>query len=98
MNSYYHWLAMAWYITLTTNPAVSLPCGLDDNQLPFGLQIIGRFKGDGALLDIAEAMETEFASSTELAKPMPDISKLLEPVPALQNLVTDAPNPELVHC
>ena len=97
LNSYYHWLAMAWYITLTTNPAVSLPCGLDGNQLPFGLQVIGRFRGDGELLNIAEAMEAQFAGSTELARPMPDISQLSEPVPALKSLVTDAPEPELVH-
>ena len=29
LNTYYHWLAMAWLITLTTNPAISLPCGTD---------------------------------------------------------------------
>ncbi|MGI9409587.1 MAG: amidase, partial [Hyphomicrobiaceae bacterium] len=56
LNTYYHWLAMAWYITLTTNPAISLPCGSDDKALPFGLQVIGRFRGDRQLLDISAAM------------------------------------------
>ena len=71
LNTYYHWLAMAWYITLTTNPAISLPCGSDDKALPFGLQVIGRFRGDRQLLDISAAMETAFAKSGELARPLP---------------------------
>ena len=89
---------MAWYINLKTKPAVSLPCGSDDNQLQFDVPIIGRLKDDSSLLHIAEATETEFACSAELARPMPDLSKLSEPVPALHSIVIDAPNPELVHC
>ena len=29
LRNYYHWLALTYFITLTTNPAVSLPCGVD---------------------------------------------------------------------
>ncbi len=97
LNTYYHWLAMAWYITLTTNPALSLPCGRDDKGLPFGLQVIGRFRGDRELLDAAHAMETAFAPTPELARPLPDLAKLAEPVDALKSLVTDAPDADLVH-
>ena len=97
LNSYYHWLAMAWYITLTTNPAISLPCGLDDNQLPFGLQIIGKFRGDRELLDVAEAMEGAFTGSDELARPKPDTDALRKPVDALLGLVTDAPDSQLAY-
>ena len=91
LNTYYHWLAMAWYITLTTNPAISLPCGRDDKALPFGLQVIGQFRGDRQLLDVSAAMETAFATSGELARPLPDITRLGEPVPALKSIVTDPP-------
>ncbi|MEM9357875.1 MAG: amidase family protein [Pseudomonadota bacterium] len=97
LNSYYHWLAMAWYITITTNPAISLPCGLDDNRLPFGLQITGRFRGDAELLNVAEAMEAAFTGSPDLERPQPNASDLREPVPALLSLITDAPDPQLVH-
>ena len=91
LNTYYHWLAMAWYITLTTNPAISLPCGRDDKDLPFGLQVIGRFRGDRELLDVSAALEAAFAKSDELARPLPDIARLSEPVPALKSIVTDPP-------
>lgn len=92
LNTYYHWLAMAWLITLTTNPAVSLPCGTDSNGLPFGLQVVGRFRGDFELLDISEAMEQAFAETPELARPLPDIEKLKSPVPALRSIITAAPD------
>ena len=92
LNTYYHWLAMAWLITLTTNPAISLPCGTDANGLPFGLQIIGRFRGDFDLLDIAEAMETTFRGTPELARPLPDINKLSEPFASLKAIVTSPPD------
>ncbi len=92
LNTYYHWLAMAWYITLTTNPALSLPCGVDDNGLPFGLQIVGRFRGDRDLLDAAQAIEASFADTPELARPLPDIDRLGAPVPALRSLITDPPD------
>jgi hypothetical protein len=83
---------MAWLITLTTNPAISLPCGTDAAGLPFGLQVIGRFRGDFELLAIAEAIEQAFAGTPELARPLPDIAKLREPVPALKSIVTAPPD------
>ena len=97
LNSYYHWLAMAWYITLTTNPALSLPCGLDDNGLPFGLQVVGKFRGDGELLDTCEVLEAAFSVTDELRRPVPPEEKLAKPVPALRSLVSEAPDEALVH-
>ena len=96
LNTYYHWLALAWYITLTTNPALSLPCGRTGDGLPFGLQVIGRFRGDGELLDIAAAMEHAFAGSEQLRRPLPDFDALAEPAADLKSLVTDAPDEHLV--
>jgi len=92
LSTYYHWLILTWLITLVTNPAISLPCGTDAAGLPFGLQIIGRFRGDFELLDIAESMEAAFVGNPELARPLPDISKLAEPVPALKSIVTAPPD------
>jgi amidase len=91
LNTYYHWLAMAWYITLTTNPAVSLPVGTDEFGMPFGLQIVGRFRGDSELFDIATALETTCADDPELARPLPDISRLQTPVPQLKSIITSPP-------
>lgn len=98
LNTYYHWLAMAWYITLTTNPAVSLPCGTDAKGLPFGLQVIGRFRGDRELFDMSAALESAVASSDELRRPVPDTGLLTEPVPALKSIATNPPTPStLMH-
>ena len=96
LNTYYHWLAMAWYITLTTNPAVSLPCGRDDKGLPFGLQVVGRFRGDRELLDASAALESAFAGSEELRRPLPDIAPLAQPVAALKSIATEPPEDRLV--
>ena len=61
LRNYYHWLALTYFVTLVTNPAISLPCGVDHKGMPFGLQVTGRFRGDRELLDAAEAMEQAFA-------------------------------------
>ena len=50
-------------ITLTTHPAISLPCGTDPMGMPFGLQVVGRFRGDLELLSASRAMEQAFAAS-----------------------------------
>lgn len=91
LNTYYHWLAMAWYITLTTNPAVSLPCGVDEFGMPFGMQVVGRFRGDAELFDIAIALEAAFAGDPTLERPRPDLAKLEQPNSALKSIVTNPP-------
>ena len=58
LRNYYHWLALTYFITLVTNPAISLPCGVDEHGMPFGLQVTralprrprsaGCRRGDGA--------------------------------------------------
>ena len=42
---------------ITGQPAVSVPCGLTSDGLPVGLQLIGDWFADGALLDRAEDIE-----------------------------------------
>ena len=96
LNTYYHWLALTWYITLATNPTVSLPCGQDDSGMPFGLQVVGRFRGDGELLDASAALEAAFDRSDELRRPIADIETLKQPVPALKSIATDPPNDHLI--
>lgn len=39
-------------------PAVSVPCGLDGNGLPIGLQMVGRRGQDRGLLEVAQAYQT----------------------------------------
>jgi Asp-tRNA(Asn)/Glu-tRNA(Gln) amidotransferase A subunit family amidase len=89
--NYYHWLSVTYVITLATNPALSLPCGVDHAGMPFGLQVIGRFRGDLELLGAAHAMERAFEAIPGLRRPKPDLEKLAAAAPELKSLVTHPP-------
>lgn len=89
--NYYRWLALTYVVTLTTLPALSLPCGVDDAGMPFGLQVVGRFRGDLRLLAAAAAMEQAFAKTDELRRPRPALDKLGPVEPALRSIVTAPP-------
>ena len=99
LRNYYHWLALTYFVTLITNPAISLPCGLDEHAMPFGLQVTGRFRGDRDLLDAAEAMEHAFATIPGLGRPCTDLAKLTKPLVDLKSIVTHPPiSPERMLC
>jgi amidase len=56
-DNYVEWLAIVYAITLTTAPALSLPCGFTADGRPVGLQIVARPRGEGRLLAGALALE-----------------------------------------
>jgi amidase len=91
LENYYRWLALTYVVTLVTNPALSLPCGTDHRGMPFGLQVIGRFRGDRELLGAGAALEAAFAGIPALQRPRPDLDRLRRPVPALTSIVTHPP-------
>ena len=91
LRNYYHWLALTYFVTLVANASISIPCGRDEKGMPFGLQIVGRFQGDVALLNAAQSLEQAFAGIEELARPRPDIAHLSEPRPDLKSIVTAPP-------
>ena len=76
MDTYMRWLAITYGITMTTHPVALLPCGHDDRGLPFGIQVVGRYRGDAELLRIAHSLERVMAADEELARPLPDLEKL----------------------
>jgi aspartyl-tRNA(Asn)/glutamyl-tRNA(Gln) amidotransferase subunit A len=41
-------------------PGISVPCGISNEGLPIGLQLIGNFWSEGLLLNLAHRHETEF--------------------------------------
>ncbi len=76
MDTYMRWLAITYGITMTTHPVALLPCGRDGRGLPFGIQVVGRYRGDAQLLRIAHSLERAMAAEPELARPLPDLEKL----------------------
>jgi len=57
-ETYIDWLAIAYAITLTSCPAISIPCGFTrDGHLPVGLQLVGPPRGEATLLAGALLME-----------------------------------------
>ncbi len=57
MNSYTDWMKSAYWISTTLCPAISVPAGFTDDGLPVGLQIVGRYKDDFGVLQLAYAFE-----------------------------------------
>ncbi|HME26863.1 MAG TPA: amidase family protein [Acetobacteraceae bacterium] len=75
-RTYFHWLALAYAVTLPGHPAVSLPVGLDRSGMPFGLQIVGPRGGDAFVLSVAAELEALLASDARTARPVPDLARL----------------------
>lgn len=75
-QSYFHWLALAYAVTLPGHPALSLPMGRDEAGMPFGLQIVGPRGGDALVLQAAAAIEAAFAHDPDLCRPAPDLAAL----------------------
>jgi Asp-tRNA(Asn)/Glu-tRNA(Gln) amidotransferase A subunit family amidase len=90
-ENYYRWLSLTYVTTLTTHPSLSLPCGTDHAGMPFGLQVVGRFRADRHTLGVAHAMEQAFAGMAALRRPVPDASRLRPAQPALDAIVTAPP-------
>lgn len=71
MTNYIDWVRMTYGITVLNHPAISIPCGLDERGLPFGLQLVAPRGKDAFLLQAAMALEAVLEP-----RPAPDIQKL----------------------
>jgi amidase len=57
MTTYIDWMRSCWYVTMMSNPAISVPAGLSATGLPVGLQIVGRHRDEWSVLQLAHAFE-----------------------------------------
>jgi Asp-tRNA(Asn)/Glu-tRNA(Gln) amidotransferase A subunit family amidase len=76
LRTYFHWLALAYGLTLTAHPVVCLPAGRDHIGMPFGIQLCGRRGQDREILKIAQALEQELQQIEPLQRPVPDLQAL----------------------
>jgi amidase len=67
LENYLDWMKSCYYITITSHPAVSVPAGFTPDGLPVGLQIVGRYRADFSVLQLAHAFE----SATGIGKRRP---------------------------
>ncbi|HEY6512558.1 MAG TPA: amidase [Burkholderiaceae bacterium] len=72
-DTYHRWMETTLYATFAGLPAVSVPAGFDaSGRLPAGLQLIGRARGDAALLALAAAYEALIGEWLKRRPPEPD--------------------------
>ncbi|MAZ03941.1 MAG: amidase [Sneathiella sp.] len=67
------WTPFSYPFNLTQQPACSIPCGLNSDGLPIGLQIVGPMQNDAAVLSAAYAFERV----SPFAAARPDLTKLV---------------------
>ena len=70
MQTYIDWMRSCIYITVTGHPAISVPCGFSPEGLPVGLQIVGRYRDDRGVLELAHAFE----QATRVGQRRPDVA------------------------
>jgi amidase len=73
MPTYIDWMAVCCMISVTGLPTISVPGGFTKEGLPIGVQIVGKPKGDLALLRLAQAFE----KATDYGKRKPDLHALV---------------------
>ena len=70
LDNYIDWMKSCYYITTTSHPAVSVPAGFTTDGLPVGIQIVGRYRDDFGVLQLAHAFE----QATEIWKRRPHLA------------------------
>ena len=76
VRNYMAWLGLSAALTVVGHPTTALPCGLDGQGTPFGLQIVGPSYSDRRVLGIAAALEAAFAADPVMARPIPEVKRL----------------------
>ena len=91
LRTYFHWLALTYGITLTGHPAVSIPCGVDERGMPFGLQIVGPHKRTGSRWAWRLRWSRRSLGAGGCRARSPDLGHLRDATPALRSIVTHPP-------
>jgi len=57
MGNYIEWMRSCTRISITSHPAASVPCGFTRSGLPVGMQVVGRYRDEFGVLQVAHAIE-----------------------------------------
>jgi amidase len=71
LATYLDWMKSCYLITVTSHPAISVPAGFTSEGLPVGVQIVGRYRDDFSVLQLAHAFE----GATRLYKRRPALAQ-----------------------
>jgi amidase len=71
MDHYVAWMKSAYWISATFHPAISVPAGFTPDGLPVGIQIVGRWRDDLGVLQLAYAFE----QATGVGRTRPPIAR-----------------------
>ena len=58
MDTYHRWMQVVIPASLIGLPVLNVPAGFNEGCVPFGLQVVGRFGADRAVLELGEAWHT----------------------------------------
>jgi amidase len=70
METYLDWMRSCYFISVTGQPAISVPCGFTTDGLPVGLQLVGKPQDDLGVLQLAHAFE----KATRFYQKIPDLA------------------------
>ena len=70
MRTYLDCMRSCYFISVTGQPAISVPCGFTAEGLPVGLQLVGRPQDDLGVLQLANSFE----KATGFYKTIPDLA------------------------
>jgi len=65
-ETYIDWFSITFALTMTACPTISVPCGFTADGLPVGVQIVGKPRGEAALLRAARRFEQAVGISRQL--------------------------------
>ena len=65
-ETYIDWFSITFALTMTSCPTISIPCGITSEGLPVGIQIMGKPRGEAALLLVAKQFEQAIGIASQL--------------------------------
>lgn len=76
MDTYMRWLGITYLPTMALACGVTIPCGLDHANMPFGIQVLGAPGNDSLVIAVAKSIETVLSQNSSSVRPIPNITQL----------------------